>query len=141
MRSQFSVDVFVFMVVKMLMVSVVTAGFLVSMDTDVDTSAPNFAGFGFFEHHFNAGDSDAVEFIDKSRWLLQTIQQCGTEHIARGTHAAIKIQYSHFVLPIWFIILARYPAPKPLSIFTTLTPLAQELSIESRAASPPKEAP
>ena len=41
----------------------------------------------------------------------------------------------------WLIILARYPAPKPLSMFTTLTPLAQELSMDSRAARPPKAAP
>ena len=41
----------------------------------------------------------------------------------------------------WLIILARYPAPKPLSMFTTLTPLAQEFSIDSRAARPPKAAP
>ena len=40
---------------------------------------------------------------------------------------------SHFK---WLIILARYPAPNPLSIFTTLTPLAQEFSIESNADSP-----
>ena len=39
------------------------------------------------------------------------------------------------------IMLARYPAPKPLSMFTTLIPLAQELSIASRAATPPNDAP
>ena len=38
-------------------------------------------------------------------------------------------------------MLARYPAPNPLSIFTTLTPLAQEFSMESRADTPPKDAP
>ena len=38
-------------------------------------------------------------------------------------------------------MLARYPAPKPLSIFTTLTPLAQEFSMESSADTPPKDAP
>lgn len=42
---------------------------------------------------------------------------------------------------MWLIMLARYPAPKPLSMFTTLTPLAQELSIASKAATPPNEAP
>ena len=39
------------------------------------------------------------------------------------------------------IMCARYPAPKPLSIFTTETPEAQLLSIPSSAASPPKAAP
>ena len=38
-------------------------------------------------------------------------------------------------------MLARYPAPNPLSIFTTLTPLAQEFSIERSAETPPKDAP
>jgi hypothetical protein len=33
------------------------------------------------------------------------------------------------------------PAPKPLSMFTTTTPGAQELSIASNAAMPPSEAP
>ena len=37
-------------------------------------------------------------------------------------------------------MFARYPAPKPLSMFTTDTPLAQELSILSSAATPPKAA-
>lgn len=40
-----------------------------------------------------------------------------------------------------FIILARNPAPKPLSIFTTLVPLAQLVNIPSNAESPPKLAP
>jgi hypothetical protein len=41
----------------------------------------------------------------------------------------------------WFIALATAAAPKPLSILTTETPLAQLFSIPSRAASPPKLAP
>src|SRR5215472_16959544 len=36
---------------------------------------------------------------------------------------------------------ATYPAPNPLSIFTTLTFDAQEFSIPNSAARPPKEAP
>ena len=36
---------------------------------------------------------------------------------------------------------AATPAPYPLSMLTTVTPGAQELSMPSRAASPPKEAP
>src|SRR6185295_12202482 len=39
------------------------------------------------------------------------------------------------------IRLAAAAAPKPLSMFTTVTPAAQELSIPRSAASPPKEAP
>ena len=36
----------------------------------------------------------------------------------------------------WLIMLAIYPAPNPLSMFTTLTPLAQELSMDKRADKP-----
>src|SRR6185436_14327153 len=36
---------------------------------------------------------------------------------------------------------AKTPAPKPLSMFTTVTPGAQELSIPSSAATPPNDAP
>ena len=39
------------------------------------------------------------------------------------------------------IRLAMYPAPNPLSMLTTLTQLAHELSIASNAATPPKDAP
>jgi len=39
------------------------------------------------------------------------------------------------------IMLARYPAPKPLSMLTTQTPLAQLLSMVSRADRPLKLAP
>ena len=40
-----------------------------------------------------------------------------------------------------FIKLATKPAPKPLSIFTTVTFEAHELSMPSNAASPSNEAP
>lgn len=39
------------------------------------------------------------------------------------------------------IMAANAPAPNPLSILTTATPVAQELSMESSAASPWKLAP
>ena len=41
----------------------------------------------------------------------------------------------------WLIELATAAAPKPLSILTTETPLAQLFSIPSKAARPPKLAP
>jgi hypothetical protein len=40
-----------------------------------------------------------------------------------------------------FIKLPTNPAPKPLSIFTTATPEAQEFNIPNSAAIPPKLAP
>ena len=39
------------------------------------------------------------------------------------------------------IVHSKYPAPKPLSMLTTLHPEAQELSMLKRADSPPKLAP
>src|SRR6267378_288215 len=42
---------------------------------------------------------------------------------------------------VWLMRLAAAAAPNPLSILTTVTPEAQELSMPSRAASPPNDAP
>ena len=41
----------------------------------------------------------------------------------------------------WLMRLATHAAPKPLSMLTTVTPLAQEFNIPRRAASPSKLAP
>ena len=53
----------------------------------------------------------------------------------------VNASFYVYLSPIRFIIFARYPAPKPLSIFTTLTPLAQEFSIDRSADRPPNDAP
>jgi hypothetical protein len=42
---------------------------------------------------------------------------------------------------MWLIKLAMFPAPNPLSMFTTDTPDAQLFSMPSSAATPPKLAP
>ena len=63
---------------------------------------------------------------------------CDSKHLARTTdHGLRTTDYSLFL----FIKLATNPAPKPLSIFTTVTFEAHELSIASNAASPSNEAP
>jgi len=49
------------------------------------------------------------------------------------------VRHHSTVTPL--IRLAAYAAPKPLSMFTTVTPDAQLLSIASSAAMPPKLAP
>jgi len=41
----------------------------------------------------------------------------------------------------WLMRLAAAAAPNPLSMLTTVTPAAQELSMPSSAATPPNEAP
>lgn len=57
-------------------------------------------------------------------------------HVAADAGEAVKICCFH-----WLIMCAKQPAPKPLSIFTTLTPTAQEFNIDNNAANPPKLAP
>ena len=56
-----------------------------------------------------------------------------------ATHYGIGV--SSFPRAVRKIVAAKQPAPKPLSMFMTATFGAQELSIPSKAASPPKEAP
>ena len=50
--------------------------------------------------------------------------------VTRGAAAALRATRA-----------AKTPAPKPLSMLTTVTPGAQEFSIASSAATPPKDAP
>ena len=57
-------------------------------------------------------------------------------HVAADPREAVEIGDCHL-----FTRCAKYPAPKPLSMFMTATPAAQELSIARSAASPPKLAP
>ena len=89
----------------------------------------------------NTWDSQSIHFFQKAFPVRKKFQQGCRQHISGSTHATVNIKCSHFLTSIWLIILARYPAPKPLSMFTTDTPLAQELSMLSSADTPPKEAP
>ena len=94
--------------------------------------------------HRYAVQSERVHLFHVRRALpvIQQLVQRRVQHVTRGTHAAIDIQTLHDPLPpVWLIIDARYPAPKPLSILTTETPDAQELSIDSSADNPPNDAP
>jgi len=50
-------------------------------------------------------------------------------------------KYEEKKIHFLFIKLAANPAPKPLSIFTTVTPLAHEFNIPSNAEIPLKLAP
>lgn len=69
------------------------------------------------------------------------------KHVAADTAEEIEIEGFHgweaeaAVATSALIWLAAYPAPKPLSILTTVTPLPQLLSMPSRGARPPKLAP
>ena len=93
---------------------------------------------------FHARQPQRVQLGNKSVAVVQQLQQRRRQHIARRAHRAVQIECFHRVSSrfcIWLMRLARKPAPKPLSMFTTDTPLAHELSIASSAATPPNDAP
>lgn len=61
--------------------------------------------------------------------------------VKESAYCLLITVYHQEVIYTRFIRLAANPAPKPLSILTTVTPAAQELSIPNKAASPLKLAP
>ena len=73
------------------------------------------------------------------------VQHRAQQHVAADAGEAVQVGDAHGVysaMALWRLITAaRYPAPKPLSMLTTETPAAQELSIASSGARPPKLAP
>ena len=90
----------------------------------------------------HAGQAQGVHAGGEGVGVGHEFGEGGHQHIAGGAHAAFDVECFHGSIPfIWLIRLARKPAPKPLSMFTTLMPLAQELSMDSSAESPPKLAP
>ena len=74
--------------------------------------------------------------ILRFRRMEHGLLNIGTNHQLATIYRNPSIR--RIVTPIYtrFIRLAANPAPKPLSILTTVTPAAQELSIPKRAASP-----
>src|SRR3989338_39840 len=77
-----------------------------------------------------------AEFSGKSLHIKPRVQKRGESHIPAYPAETVKIRYSHL-----FIRLAKYPAPKPLSIFTTAMPGEQQLSMVKSGAMPLKLAP
>jgi len=63
------------------------------------------------------------------------VGEAGSSACADGAEV-LQAEATNALMP-----LAAYPAPKPLSMFTTVRPLAQELSMPSKAVSPPKWEP
>ena len=64
-------------------------------------------------------------------------EQSAGEHVAGRAHRAVEVEGLHE----WFMREARTAAPNPLSMLTTPTPAAQELSIARSAATPLNDAP
>ncbi len=66
--------------------------------------------------------------------------QCAEEHVATGTGRGVDPD-RHLGAALLATRAAKTPAPYPLSMLTTVTPGAHELSMANKAASPPNEAP
>ncbi len=83
--------------------------------------------------------------------FFKKVQQCPKQHVSADSGKAVQVQNAlHRCSPscrdrspacLRVIDAAAYPAPIPLSILTTVTPKAQELSIVSRGPMPPRAAP
>ena len=121
----------------------VAAFLFLAVDVDVHVGAPHAGGGLIFPLHLDAGQAQAVHARHDGIGRGQQLGKGGGQHVAGGAHGALQIQNFHAFLcpPIWLMRLASTAAPKPLSILTTPTPLAQLLSMFSRADTPPKFAP
>ena len=89
----------------------------------------------------NTLDSEGVKPRHCFVGVRHQFQKRGGKHVACGAHATVDVESLHLPSPMWLMRCARNPAPKPLSMFTTETPAAHELSIASSADTPPNAAP
>lgn len=62
-------------------------------------------------------------------------------HVTAGAANALEMKNPHGASPNLLMVAAATPAPKPLSMFTTVMPATQEFSIASRALMPPRFIP
>ena len=70
------------------------------------------------------------------------VDECAEQHVAAGSTDAVEIGDFHEREAVGFKMRwAAKAAPKPLSMFTTVRPEAQELSMPSKAARPSNAAP
>ena len=73
--------------------------------------------------------------LDTRYWMLVArygLRVASPQGRVQDQYSVVNSQSNHAL----FITPAAYPAPKPLSIFTTVTPAAHELSIPNRAVTP-----
>ncbi len=83
------------------------------------------------KHHAAAGSQDGP----------RPAQPYTGDDSGEAQHAKPARQPHRPAAHVWLMRLAAAAAPNPLSMFTTVTPLAQELSMASSAAKPPNDAP
>jgi hypothetical protein len=139
------VGVFVSVFVGVLLLVGVFAGVL-GAGMNIELDALDLAAFGAMGVEMVAVQGKFRQFQFHLAEFHAQIQHGPHEHVSADAAENIQIQcFQSFDLRaddasslIW---LAAYPAPKPLSILTTVTPLPQLLSMASKAANPPKLAP
>ena len=82
-----------------------------------------------------------LQFAFQFMGIDTEVQQCANEHVATDAAENVEVKCFHDVEAKTLIWLAANPAPNPLSMFTTVNPLAQLFNMPNRAATPPKLAP
>ena len=128
------------MMLVMVRVMVVRA-FLLAVDADGKMRGGYTALHKSLAHELYAGDSKRVQLGKRGVPIRSQLEKRGGKHVARGSHLAVYVKRIHFAPFGWLMRLARKPAPKPLSMFTTLTPAAYEFSMARSAVTPPNDDP
>ena len=116
---------------------------------DIELGAADARAFLAGEVEMAAIDMQGGQLLFQPGKINAQVDQGAQQHVAADAaeqvqKEGIRHNRNPLVQPrparalIW---LAAKPAPKPLSMFTTSTPLPQLLSMPSRAATPPKLAP
>jgi len=114
---------------------------MVVREVDIELHAGDRRFFSARNVQVIAVKLELLEFALQFFGVHTEIKQRGDEHVAGDAAENVEIKDFHFCETSELIWLAAKPAPKPLSMFTTVTPLAQLFSMANNAAMPPKLAP
>jgi hypothetical protein len=87
-------------------------------------------------------DGQALEILGQDPWIHPKVEEGRDEHVAGDARTEVEVEVFHGQVGVEgrtraLMALAAYPAPNPLSMLTTVRPLAQEFSMPSSAVSPP----
>ena len=88
-----------------------------------------------------ACDAELLQLMFECMKINTQVKQRADEHVAADAGKNIEIKCLHSRAARRLIWLAAKPAPNPLSMLTTVTPLPQLLSMVKSAERPPKFAP
>lgn len=124
-----------------IMVMMVVAVFVLQMN--VKFSALDLKSFRTLRMQVITVDVQLLELVLELVKINAEVQHRADKHIAADAAEDVEKEGFHSAWSsasalIW---LAAKPAPKPLSMLTTVTPLPQLLSMASNAVMPPKCAP